>query len=90
LKKEKEKYNKMLRQPRLLILGTSDSGKSTLLKQLKILHGGGFSDDEKERYRQAIASNIASATYALIQFMRQKANDLVEKVSIIYSRTIKD
>jgi ABC-type lipoprotein export system ATPase subunit len=79
----------MLRQPRLLILGTSDSGKSTLLKQLKILHGGGFSDEEKERYRQAIAANIASATYALIQFMKQKSNDLIEKVCRIDCRITK-
>jgi polynucleotide 5'-kinase involved in rRNA processing len=40
LKEEKKEYEKSLSEPKLLILGSSDSGKSTLLKQLKILHGG--------------------------------------------------
>ena len=34
------------KDPRILILGTADSGKSTLVKQLKIIHGGGFSEKE--------------------------------------------
>ena len=34
------------KDPRILILGTSDSGKSTLVKQMKILFSGGFTPEE--------------------------------------------
>ncbi|KAJ3348309.1 hypothetical protein HDU91_006587 [Kappamyces sp. JEL0680] len=47
LKEEKQKWKKLQREPRVLILGSSDSGKSTLLKQLKILHGDGFTPSER-------------------------------------------
>ncbi|KAJ3306063.1 hypothetical protein HDV03_000600 [Kappamyces sp. JEL0829] len=46
LKTEKVKLERSKLEPRILILGTSDSGKSTLIKQLKIMHGGGFTKDE--------------------------------------------
>lgn len=40
LKGEKKIYDQYLTEPKLLILGSSDCGKSTLLKQMKILYGG--------------------------------------------------
>ncbi|KAJ3334616.1 hypothetical protein HDU91_002638, partial [Kappamyces sp. JEL0680] len=46
LKKERDIWELQNAEPRILILGTSDSGKSTLIKQLKILHGNGFTKDE--------------------------------------------
>jgi hypothetical protein len=46
LKKERERLELRAKDIQILILGTSDSGKSTLVKQLKILHGGGFSKEE--------------------------------------------
>lgn len=43
LKGEKKIYDQYLSEPKLLILGSSDCGKSTLLKQMKILYGGAIS-----------------------------------------------
>ena len=43
---------------RLILLGSSDSGKSTLLKQLKILHGGGFTTEEVEVAKVEILDNF--------------------------------
>ncbi|KAJ3325397.1 Guanine nucleotide-binding protein subunit alpha-15 [Boothiomyces sp. JEL0866] len=63
----KKKYNLLTqkafeekqKQPVVLILGSSDSGKSTLLKQLKIIHGNGFTNEEKEGYKHLVWENIA-------------------------------
>lgn len=51
---------------RILLLGSGDSGKTTVLKQMKILHGGGFSAAERDRYRHIIAANILDSMRALI------------------------
>jgi septin family protein len=60
LRKEKKEYEKESREPKLLVLGTSDSGKSTFIKQLRILHGAGFSPLEKQTLKEQIMSNVAS------------------------------
>jgi hypothetical protein len=49
-----------------LILGTSDSGKSTLLKQLKILHGAGFTQKEKEFFKIKIKEGVLFALVKLL------------------------
>jgi ABC-type polar amino acid transport system ATPase subunit len=68
IRKERNKREEEEDNPRVLILGTSDSGKSTLLKQLKILHGGGFTEKEIEYYRSQMYLNIlASASIIVIQ-----------------------
>lgn len=42
------------KEAKLLLLGTSDSGKTTLLKQFINTHGGGFKDSELEDYKNEI------------------------------------
>ncbi|KAJ3325373.1 Guanine nucleotide-binding protein G(o) subunit alpha [Boothiomyces sp. JEL0866] len=66
LKEEKKKYLALSAEPKLLILGTSDSGKSTLLKQLKILHGKGFTEEERSSSKVEIKKAILNACNALL------------------------
>jgi GTPase SAR1 family protein len=70
MEKEKVRYIQMMSEPKLLLLGTSDSGKSTLLKQFRILYGNGFTDEEKSKYFKAILKNIASAVNTLLTYLR--------------------
>ncbi|KAF7636759.1 hypothetical protein Mgra_00003704 [Meloidogyne graminicola] len=52
---EYEQKNKRI--IKILLLGPSDSGKSTILRQMRILHNNGFSIGEKSHYRYTIYSN---------------------------------
>eukprot|EP01101_Sappina_pedata_P001500 TRINITY_DN11583_c0_g1_i1.p1 TRINITY_DN11583_c0_g1~~TRINITY_DN11583_c0_g1_i1.p1 ORF type:complete len:355 (-),score=159.95 TRINITY_DN11583_c0_g1_i1:116-1180(-) len=51
---------------KLLLLGGGESGKSTIAKQMKILHMNGFSEQERKAYRDIIHSNIILSIRALI------------------------
>eukprot|EP00842_Homolaphlyctis_polyrhiza_P003743 jgi/Hompol1/436/HPOL_001744-RA len=53
--------------PKILILGSSNCGKSTLLKQLVILHCNGFTNDQRRRFRSQMLDNIVDAMKTLIQ-----------------------
>lgn len=53
---------------KLLLLGAGESGKSTVLKQLKLMHHGGFSHQERMQYAQVIwADAIQSMKILIIQ-----------------------
>jgi len=43
---------------KILILGTTASGKSTITKQMRLLHTDGFSEEEKRNYRTIITLNL--------------------------------
>lgn len=58
---------------RLLILGSGDSGKSTLVKQMKLIHSDGFNTVERRRYVDAIETNIVQNTENLITAIKQKS-----------------
>lgn len=46
---------------RLLLLGAGESGKSTIVKQMRILHVNGFSDSERKQKIEDIKKNIRDA-----------------------------
>ncbi|CAC5400508.1 GNAS [Mytilus coruscus] len=58
LKKEKQVYRAT---HRLLLLGAGESGKSTIVKQMRILHVNGFSSDERKNKIEDIKKNIRDA-----------------------------
>ncbi|PIK58217.1 putative guanine nucleotide-binding protein G(s) subunit alpha-like isoform 1 [Apostichopus japonicus] len=46
--------------------GAGESGKSTIVKQMKILHKGGFTDEERRSFIQVIYNNIRESIVTLI------------------------
>ena len=50
-----------------MLLGCGQAGKSTFIKQMRIIHSEGFQDDEKEQIKLDIASNIAHSITCLIE-----------------------
>ncbi|KAJ3366572.1 Guanine nucleotide-binding protein alpha-2 subunit [Kappamyces sp. JEL0680] len=79
LKSEREAYEKYKREPKLLLLGSSDCGKSTLLKQLRILHGGGFTPKEKDVGRVRIINGVFAACSALLDLSMAEIYEISRK-----------
>ncbi|CAD5223772.1 unnamed protein product [Bursaphelenchus okinawaensis] len=68
-KKLKDSYAKEERVIKLLLLGAGECGKSTLMKQMRILHSSGFSADEMNQQRAVVYSNTVHAMHDLIKAM---------------------
>eukprot|EP00026_Physarum_polycephalum_P011285 Phypoly_transcript_11493.p1 GENE.Phypoly_transcript_11493~~Phypoly_transcript_11493.p1 ORF type:complete len:351 (+),score=42.74 Phypoly_transcript_11493:84-1136(+) len=59
---KKQKENEV----KLLLLGAGDSGKSTIAKQMKIIHRQLWSPEEKLEYKDIIRDNILAAMLSMI------------------------
>ena len=55
---------------KLLLLGTGESGKSTIFKQMRILYGDSKSDDDLRMYGVIVRSNIVVAIRKLTKLLQ--------------------
>ena len=49
--------------------GAGESGKSTILKQMKLIHEGGYSSDERESFKEIIFSNTVQSMRVILEAM---------------------
>lgn len=54
----KQDLSKAKTEAKLLLLGAGESGKSTVLKQMKIINSQGYTPDERRAFKNIINSNI--------------------------------
>ncbi|XP_059486794.1 guanine nucleotide-binding protein G(q) subunit alpha isoform X2 [Neocloeon triangulifer] len=66
LRRDKREARKELK---LLLLGTGESGKSTFIKQMRIIHGAGYSDEDKKGFIKLVYQNIFMAMQSMIRAM---------------------
>uniref|UniRef100_G3NSK5 Guanine nucleotide-binding protein G(s) subunit alpha n=1 Tax=Gasterosteus aculeatus aculeatus TaxID=481459 RepID=G3NSK5_GASAC len=66
LQKDKQIYRAT---HRLLLLGAGESGKSTIVKQMRILHVNGFNAEEKKQKIHDIKNNIKEAIETIVAAM---------------------
>ncbi|KAI8609593.1 guanine nucleotide binding protein alpha o polypeptide [Chytriomyces sp. MP71] len=62
IEQEKKSTERVIK---LLLLGAGETGKSTILKQMKLIYGVGFTAEEKSVFRNAIILNILSSAKTL-------------------------
>lgn len=63
------------KQVKILLLGAGESGKSTILKQMRIIYSEGFHLDERKEIRQVIFSNMIVAFKIIAEEMRELGQD---------------
>ena len=66
IKKDAEMAKK---QVKLLLLGAGESGKSTIAKQMKILHQDGFSEQERVNFKPVVYTNTVQSMVAIVKAM---------------------
>lgn len=52
-----------------MVTGTGESGKSTFIKQMRIIHGAGYSDEDKRGFIKLVYQNIFMAMQSMIRAM---------------------
>uniref|UniRef100_A0A8C1X349 Guanine nucleotide-binding protein subunit alpha n=2 Tax=Cyprinus carpio TaxID=7962 RepID=A0A8C1X349_CYPCA len=57
------------RELKLLLLGTGESGKSTFIKQIRIIHGSGYSEEDRRSFTKLVYQNIFTSIQAMIRAM---------------------
>lgn len=53
--------------------GAGESGKSTVLKQMRVIHAGGFSKAERKQWRVVIFNNLINAFEIIFSAMAEQA-----------------
>lgn len=63
---------------KILLLGAGESGKSTFLKQMRIIHGEDFDDEARLTFRPTIYHNVMKGAKTLVRAMRTLSIEIQE------------
>ncbi|KHJ93486.1 g-protein alpha subunit [Oesophagostomum dentatum] len=74
---------------KLLLLGAGESGKSTILKQMKIIHDNGYTQDEAAQKISVVCANTVQSIGAIIDGMKALNIPFASKQSSDYAALIK-
>jgi guanine nucleotide-binding protein G(i) subunit alpha len=85
---------------KMLLLGAGESyfpflnilmslrGKSTILKQMKLIHEGGYSPDERESFKEIVYSNTVQSMRVILEAMEQMEIPLDEPRNEYHVQTV--
>lgn len=62
---------------KILLLGSGESGKSTIVKQMKIIHKNGFSEVERFEYRPFVYKNVLDCIKNVIDAIKELAPQMI-------------
>ncbi|KAK5856255.1 hypothetical protein PBY51_007863 [Eleginops maclovinus] len=73
---------------KILMLGAAESGKSTLIKQIKIIHSHGFSKQELISFKPAVLDNLLTSMKFVLRGMGMLRINLANKKNKMHARSI--
>ncbi|XP_072298300.1 guanine nucleotide-binding protein G(o) subunit alpha-like [Eucyclogobius newberryi] len=73
---------------KILLLGTAESGKSTLIKQIKLIHSHGFSEQELLSFKPAVFDNLLTSMKCVLRGMGMLRINLAHKRHEAHARSI--
>ncbi|KAK6623832.1 hypothetical protein RUM44_010688 [Polyplax serrata] len=73
---------------KILLLGAGESGKSTLVKQMKIIHSDGFAKEELLSFRPTVMDNLLASMKYVLSGMGLLRINLETSKNKIYAQTI--
>ena len=73
-----------------IYIGSGESGKSTIVKQMKIIHKNGYTRDELMVYRQTVYKNLLESAQAIVNAMRKLGVDAQLPANRVHADKILD
>ncbi|GAA5899614.1 guanine nucleotide-binding protein subunit alpha [Sporobolomyces salmoneus] len=83
-----EDAKKLRRECKILLLGSGESGKSTIVKQMKLIYQNGYSRDEMMLFRLTIHKNVIDSAQGLVLALRRFEMDPTEEVNREFAELI--
>ncbi|KAF8425004.1 heterotrimeric G protein alpha subunit [Boletus edulis BED1] len=85
-----EDSKRFKRECKVLLLGSGESGKSTVVKQMKVIHQNGFTDEELMTYRSTIYQNTLDSAQAIVLAMSKIDLECVDPNNRVNAKLIFD
>ncbi|XP_036434447.1 guanine nucleotide-binding protein subunit alpha-14 [Colossoma macropomum] len=78
------------RELKLLLLGTGESGKSTFIKQMRIIHGSGYTEEDKKSFTKLVFQNIVTAMQSMIRAMEMLKISFSNSENQVYANLLNE
>ncbi|PVF98560.1 guanine nucleotide binding protein, alpha subunit [Serendipita vermifera] len=72
----KKAKKQMQKEAKILLLGSGDSGKTTIMKQMRLITNASFTRGELESFRQLVFTNLVTGMKAVIECLSEVGLDI--------------
>lgn len=71
-------------------IGAGESGKSTILKQMKLIHDGGYTPEERESFKEVIYSNTLQSMKVTLEAMTMLGISMHNQSNLVHRQLVLD
>jgi guanine nucleotide-binding protein subunit alpha len=69
-------------------VGAGESGKSTVLKQMRLIHAGGFNKQERKNWRSVIFNNLINAFQIILGAMEEQRTEFEDEANVRWAQYV--